>query len=387
MSAGQQRRREEKTALVVGRPRGEDLLALRLVVAPDGSATVLRSAELPWVPGAPLGEPLERALGWLPSEAVVIAVPTPLFVGGSLTLRWARSGDAALSEGRRLSRRQERALAAAWETRERMRERAARFLECPLADVQLLTEDLGPWYETLAAETVESTALFAASWQEDEALTAPPSDVPDAHLVVLPLLVSELSATDDPAGLLFIEEERCSFVLRSGARLGDARSIPLGGDELVYRVQRALSCSPREARAVLDRCEASALPPDLTRVLGNILRPLVPLFRAGVTLLTEDAVRTGALFSIRVAGVWATVLQRFVLGSRAILGGQRGYVVPKLLIPSEVRLSVSPGDVLGQTDRALLLLLAAAVVRRARVSVPVPAGNAGHSPAGWPAGA
>lgn len=303
--------------LVVGRTRGEELDLLR-VERRTGQNRLLAAATIPWEPGAALGEPLERLLGWHAHEPLVVAVSTPALAGGSVTVRRPVPDDE-----RSLADPREHTLQAHWHAREQLRDEAAEFFGCSLEDLAVFREDVHSWQGARDRDSIEATitTLFQGPTGLSEPpmvqptpvwfQSAPPPDIPVCDMVLLPVFVSELfQATSGSVAVLMSEESRLSFIVRQGNVLRLLRTAPLGGDLLSATLVRTLSCSPRDAATLLQRADASALSPEGVRVLVRVFRPLFPLFRTTLRLFTEHLPEPEWPARVVIAGFWPTLLHR-----------------------------------------------------------------------------
>lgn len=354
-------------ALVIGRVRGDRIDALRVANTATAHPRILASATYPWDAGDALGDPLERLLGWRPTEPLILAVETPDFAGSAVTLRWP-----AAAVTRAHTSFQELSLRATWQARDLVRDQAATVLQCGLEDLELLTEDMSPWQENVDAAGYEITAtvLFRLSSPLSPFLCSPPPDVPQCHFVILPVLFGELLAPgDDPQGLLIVEEDHLSFVTRRESTLTHASTIPLGTTVLGEHLQRHLGCSPREATTLLERMNAGDLPSESARAVARLLRDLLPLFRAAVSLFAERLHPPGELAKVWVTGLLSPLMQRFFFGSHAVF--QRGParpVVSQALPPPNLAFKDGPSLALGNSELQLLEHLAVSIVRRQRAA-------------------
>jgi hypothetical protein len=355
-------------ALVVGRVRGEGIEALRVRDTASEQARIIAAATLPWDSGVTLGGPLERLLGWRPEEPVILAVDTPDFAGGSVTLRWP---SAAVTHAR--TSLQELSLRAVWQARELVRDRSAKILQCVLEDLELLSEDRGEWQENVKEEALEitTTILFCLGPPLASTSVSPPPDVPQCHFVILPVLFGELlTAGDAPQGLLIVEEDHLSFITRRESVLTYASSVPLGTTVIREHLERQLSCSPREAALLLERMNQGDLSPESARVVARLLRDLLPLFRSAVSLFTEYPPPPGELTNVWVTGLFAALMQRFFFGSHTLFPrGQARPVVSQVLPPLDTTRTYGQSLALGRTEVQLLEHLAVSIFRRQRTAV------------------
>ncbi|TSC64337.1 MAG: hypothetical protein G01um1014106_172 [Parcubacteria group bacterium Gr01-1014_106] len=315
------------TCAVVGRMRGEEIDVLR-VSRGGGQVHVHGATTVSWESGAALGEPLERLVGWRPNEPLIIAVPTPALVGGSITIRRPRlsTDNQVLVDPRELT------LRAHWEAREALREEAAAFLGCALEDVSVFREDVRPWEDAGAADELHTTVttFFQGPTAFHESIPvrptrsgfqwSPPIDVPTCDMVVLPVFLSELfSSSTESVGLLVSEETRLSFLVRHEHAVRHVRTAPLGSTLLIDTIVRALSCSPREAEHLLQRADASGLTSDGIRVLTRVFRPLLPVYRTALQLFAEHLPPKERPTRIVIAGFWPTLFHRLFFHSTLAL--------------------------------------------------------------------
>lgn len=308
------------SAVVVGRMHGGMLDLVR--VGRDslsGRRTYLGFAAVPWEGGEALGQPLERLVHWRADEPVVIAVETPPLCGGSLIFRGSGPGDSGVPVGER-----EREEEISWRARDVGRERAAGYFSCSIEQVALLTEviDRKVAGSSAAFDDCVVTELFTRKTAKGPLFTelAPP-DVPDCHLVLLPVMVGELILSPSTGGLLLMEEEQLSFLVCASGVLHTVRSVPLGGYFLTEELQACLGCSPREATLLLDQMDLGSLSSSSTRSLARVLQSFSPLFRAAAKLLTEEIVPHEWVTHVSVTGLWPVVLHRLFYACRAAFQG------------------------------------------------------------------
>lgn len=361
--------------VVVGRMRGEDIDLLR-VARRGGQMHVHGATTVAWESGAALGEPLERLLQWHTDEPLILAVPTPALVGGSVTIRQSRPS----TDNRVLMDPRELTLRAHWEAREELREEAAEYLGCALEDVSVFREDVRPWEDTETHGELQTTVTtffhgpkgFGESMRLQPTRSgfqwSPPLDVPTCNMVLLPVFLSELFPdTTEPVGLLISEEARLSFLVRQGNVVRLFRSAPLGSTLLVDTLVRALSCSPREAEHLLQRADASGLSPDGVRVLARVFRPLLPIFRTALQLFSEHLPHAERPTRVVITGFWPTLFHRLFFQSTLALfpSGQRRTVqlLPRPTIASSSAPKLS-GARIPESVYYLLEHLAESALRR-----------------------
>jgi len=364
-------------AVVVGRMHGGTVDVLR--VGQDvrtNRRTCFGAASLPWEEGEPLGEPLERLLKWRVDEPVILAVETPPLCGGSLVVPAA-----VPDHPRRQVDAREREEEVRWRARDTFREMATQYFGCSLEQVELLTDvvtgirvtELVDHGSPIPPALATATAVFTVGTEHQAVPVVVPSDIPDCHLVLLPMLVSDLISPTTTGSLLLMEEEQLSFVVCGGGVVRAVRSVPLGGRFMADALQEHLGCSPREAAFLLNQMDQGSLAPQSTRTLLKILHSLGRLFRAAGRLLTEHFPPGDPIESVSVTGLWPLIAHRLFSVSGGAFQGLPPSATCRVLPRAEIACADSAAaSSLGRLAGRALLEAAVESVLRAMVS---PAGS------------
>lgn len=343
-------------------------------VGQTAALDVRGGTSLTWEPGAPLGEPLER-LGWRSGEPVILAVPTPGIVGGTVPLRIQGSPEApdSSSSGRSATvDTRERVREARWRGRERFLETARRFFGCSLERIVVWAEDIHEVTEEGSEGSVRTMHQCLLKHLDGTLeISDVPADLPETQRVLLPLMMGELFRTlPGRVGLVILEEDQLTYVLWIKGQMQFLRSFPLGAGLLLSHLMRTLDCSPQEGGTLLAQAEGGTLSLDAQRLLTKTLQPILPLFRGAWRMVEEELSDHPRPTRCMVAGYWPTVFLRLLtktaFQSRCLSPAATLRILPNL--PHAVRADAGSRAVLSEPALRLLDVLAHAV-RAHRVAV------------------
>ncbi len=345
--------------------------ALRVETAENGARLVpVRAATIPWHSGAALGEPLEERLGWHADEPVILAPVTPMLVGNTWELPDDEPGLGTDTRTSPSADAREVALRARWEGHERIRDRAQTFFACALEDIEVIADAvtfLPAGGETLTQTLV--TCLASGPGISPATLVSPP-DIPHLERVLLPIALGGcVRGMRDRVGLLLLEEQALTAMIWEDDVLRLARTLPLGAADLLACLVRALPCSPRDARALLDRADHGTLEAESLRLLARTLRSLLPLFRGAWRMVGADVPEALRPRRVFVAGFWPSIVLRVFCRTALRATWMHPAAAPRILPLASVTSSVTP---LQTTVPAVHLLeqCAAAVLEHQRVVTP-----------------
>ncbi len=258
---------------------------------------------------------LRERLAWREGQCVFATGPMPPLVGRgvSVTVPRFEAGHVVVRDTRELLHH------AHWQAVDTVRDLACTFFGCSLEDVDVVSTAVEQWRESPAGVAV---TLFPLCGPQARVSAYSPEllDALGARPAFLPLLLSRMVGDGEtPEGVLHVEDEAVTLVVRRGRALLHLRTLRYGVDDIRRAVERGVGCTVSESEALLALAADGRLSVAGSRVVAQISRTLLPLWGGILEVLTDSLAPEERPRQLVVTGCFPSLVARLFCRPRIVL--------------------------------------------------------------------